>query len=556
MGPVHFIREEDASDSAAGTPEFELERFKDGLAACSEQLHSIETDVAAADGKDLALIFEAQRLFLEDPLFLDEVRRHISREGVKTEQALHLALQKVREDFSSPGDEYIAGRIDDLLDVVKRLESCLSGRQPSLLEDLKEPSVVISSDFLPSQIAQMDSGKILGLVSEKGSRTSHAAILLRARGIPAVFGAAGIMSHQGGAEYAIVDGKSGLAILDPDGNKVREYRSRPDHEISHAPSSVPGGGLIMKDGRKITLLANAGSLDEARLALEEGAEGIGLLRSEQLFLLSRSLPGEEAQAEFYASILALFAPRPVTIRTLDIGGDKTPAYMELPREENPSLGLRGIRYSLREKSIFRTQLRAMIKASRSGRARVMLPMVSSLQEIRAAVELLGESAEECGLERAEVSSMLPLGIMVEIPSAAITAESLLSAVDFISIGSNDLAQYTLAADRGGVLCGSDRTHYHPAVLRLIRMTVEAAVKAGKNVSLCGEMASDPAAAVLLAGLGLTILSVNPPSMAAVRRTISAFDMEEASALAERALCLPGITEVELLISEHPILGRA
>lgn len=557
LGPLFVLQEENLPETAATTPPMELERFREAVTACREQLFSLEKEVAANAGDKLAMIFEAQRLFLEDPSFLDEVEKLITTEGEKTETALHFALQKIRENFSSAKDEYISGRFDDLLDVAKRLVRQLSGRTTVPLENMEKPAIIFSSEFLPSQIAQMDGKMVLGLVSEKGSHNSHAAILARARGIPAVFGIAGALSAGRGAENAIVDGGSGFVILNPDEETLSRYRRLLEEKKTPSLSirTIPPGDLLMKDGKKITILANAASIEEARSALEEGAEGIGLLRSEQLFLMSRSLPEEEAQTEFYSSILALFAPRPVTIRTLDIGGDKTPAYISFPKEENPALGLRGIRFSLSRRDIFKSQLRAIIMASAAGKARIMLPMVSAVEEIIAAAAIIEEAAGECIREQPGISSAPPLGIMIETPAAALTAESLAPAVDFFSIGSNDLAQYTLAADRGSLLTSSGKDFYHPAVLKLIRMTVEAAGKFNKEVSLCGEMASDPAAAVLLAGLGLKILSVNPAGIPAVRKTIAAFDSAEASKLAERALSYPGVKDVEFLLNCDPRLTR-
>ena len=570
LGPLFVLQEEDLPEAAATTPPLELERFREAVAACREQLFSLEKEVAANAGDKLAMIFEAQRLFLEDPSFLDEVEKRITSEGEKTETALHFALQKIRENFSSAKDEYIGGRFDDLLDVVKRLVRQLSGRTAAPLENMGKPAIIFSSEFLPSQIALMDRKRVLGLVSEKGSRNSHVAILARAQGIPAVFGVAGALSAGKGAENAIMDGGSGLVILNPDEKTFSHYRSLLEKKSTPPLSiqTIPPGDLLMKDGKKITILANAGSIEEARRALEEGAEGIGLLRSEQLFLMSRNMPEEEAQTEFYSSILSLFAPRPVTIRTLDIGGDKTPTYISLPKEENPALGLRGIRFSLARRNIFKAQLKAIIMASAAGKARIMLPMVSAIEEIIAAAAIIEEAAGECRREQPdqprrgggsrrmrEISSALPLGIMIETPAAALMAERLAPAVDFFSIGSNDLAQYTLAADRGSLLTSSGKEFYHPAVLKLIRMTVEAAGKFNKEVSLCGEMASDPAAAVLLAGLGLKILSVNPVDIPAVRKAIAAFDSAEASKLAERALSYPGIKDVELLLNCDPRLAR-
>ncbi|MFH0801874.1 MAG: putative PEP-binding protein, partial [bacterium] len=569
-------------ETAATTPPMELERFRKAVTACREQLFSLEKEVAADSGDNLAMIFEAQRLFLEDPSFLDEVEKHITPGGEKTETALHFALQKIRENFSSVKDEYISGRFDDLLDVAKRLVRQLSGRTTAPLENMEKPAIIFSFEFLPSQIAQMDGKMVLGLVSEKGSHNSHAAILARARGIPAVFGVAGALSAGRGAENAIVDGGNGFAILNPDEKTSSRYHRLIEEKRTPPLSirTIPPGDPLMKDGKKITLLANAASIEEARRALEEGAEGIGLLRSEQFFLMSRNMPEEEAQTEFYRSILALFAPRPVTIRTLDIGGDKIPAYISLPKEENPALGLRGIRFSLARRDIFKSQLKAIIMASAAGKARIMLPMVSAIEEVIAAAAIIEEAASECRREQPgqprlgggsrhrlrrdhakgedrmrEIYSAPPLGIMIETPAAALTAERLAPAVDFFSIGSNDLAQYTLAADRGSLLTGSGKDYYHPAVLKLIKITVEAAGKFNREVSLCGEMASDPAAAVLLAGLGLKVLSVNPAGLPAVRKALASFDSAEALKLAERALSSTGSEEVERLLKDDPRLAR-
>jgi len=583
IGPLFILQEENLPETAATTPSMELERFRKAVTACREQLFSLEKEVAANAGDNLAMIFEAQRLFLEDPSLLDEVEQLITSRGEKTETAIHSALQKIRTNFSSAKDEYISGRFDDLLDVAKRLVRQLSGRTTVPLENMGKPVIIFSSEFLPSQIAQMDGEMVLGLVSEKGSHNSHAAILARARGIPAVFGAAEVLSAaEGGAKNAIVDGGSGYVILNPDEETLSRYRKLLEEKRTQPLSvrAIPPGDLLMKDGKKITILANAASIEEARRALEEGAEGIGLLRSEQLFLMSQSLPEEEAQTEFYRSILALFAPRPVTIRTLDIGGDKTPAYISFPKEENPALGLRGIRFSLIRRDIFKSQLRAIIMASAAGKARIMLPMVSAVEEITAAAAIIEEAAGECKREQPgqprrgggsrhpaqagdhakgedrmrKISSAPPLGIMIETPAAALTAERLAPAVDFFSIGSNDLAQYTLAADRGSFLSGSGKDFYHPAVLKLIKITIEAAGKFKREVSLCGEMASNPAAAVLLAGLGLKVLSVNPARIPAVRKALAAFDSAEATKLAERALSSTGMEEVERLLRDDPRLA--
>jgi len=541
MIPGDF-REEIGKDEV----EREIHRYRSALETASQELLRLQEDAERRLGKDKAAIFGAQRMMLEDPT-LDEAVQSKIRDGLASaEKACTEACEEQAVILEGLGDQYLAARALDLRDIAKRLVRCLSGVSGRTIPaDLPSGTVVVADDLAPSDTVLLDAGTVTGIVLDKGGRTSHTAILARSLGIPAVVGTGIATLSIRDADLVAVDGQRGEVTVNPDAEEEKRLRERAEAFLEEKKRLAALRDLpcITRDGRRIELSANIGNVPDVPLVINAGADGVGLFRTEFLFIDREDMPGEEEQFQAYKEVLSSLSPRPVVGRTLDAGGDKNIPYLNLRKEENPFLGLRAIRLCLKEKDIFRKQLRALLRASAYGKLRIMFPMISNVQELREAkreVQAVRAELEKGGIA---VAADIQVGIMVEIPSAAIDADILAPECDFFSIGTNDLVQYTVAVDRGNPDVAYLSDPFHPAVLRLINRTIEEGHKRGIWVGMCGEMAGMPLAIPVLVGMGIDELSMAAGSVPKAKELVRKMDMDFAKRVWEEARVLSTAGEV-------------
>jgi phosphotransferase system enzyme I (PtsI) len=505
---------------SADAVEEELGRFQSAVEAVVRTLAMTADNLRESGNEDEAGIFDAHAEMAEDPELHSEVEERV-RNLESPEAAVFAVGEEFAAMFAATEDEYMAARADDVRDVTAQIAAELMGRKAAGLEALERPAVILARSLAPSDTARIPRGMALGFVTAEGSRTSHVSIMARSMGIPAVVGVGAALEEALTAEAVALDGAEGYAVVDPDPTTISAFEEKQRNLAAEATllEEYIGVEARTSDGRRIEVAANIGSAGEATGALEWGAEGVGLFRTEFLFMERSELPTEEEQYEAYREVAETFGERPVIIRTLDVGGDKDLPGVEQPEEENPFLGWRGIRMCLDVPELFKPQLRAILRAARHGNLKVMFPMVVDTTELRAAKEILEECRQE--LEDAdEETGSVEVGIMVETPAAAIRAADIAPEVAFFSIGTNDLVQYTLAADRGNERLTRLQSADHPAVLDLIGKTCEAAREAGIWVGVCGEAAGEPAMIPKLVELGVTELSMSAPSIPRAKRIVS------------------------------------
>ncbi|BCU83045.1 phosphoenolpyruvate-protein phosphotransferase [Polycladomyces abyssicola] len=517
-------------------PEREVARLKQAIEQAQEQISRLRETAAERMGESEAAVFDAHLAFLSDPAYTGEMERRIRDEAKNAEAICAAVTQEMSDMLAALPDEYMQARADDIRDVGDRLLLILTGRQPFDPSLLEPGSVVVAEELTPSDTAQFPQG-IAGMITARGSKTAHAAIMARTLGIPAVLGLGKALDQIQDGDTLILDGTTGDVTRNPNPQaeqaareEMRRQRERRERALAAAKEDARTA-----DGKRVQVFANIGSLNDIELALQSGAEGVGLFRTEFLYLENDHWPTEEEQYEAYRRVLEAFNPNPVIIRTLDIGGDKDLPYAELPKEENPFLGHRAIRFCFSHPEIFKTQLRALLRASVHGTLWIMFPMIENVSEIRQAKELLAECRAELVKEGVQVAEKIPVGIMIEVPAAAVTADLLAPEVDFMSIGTNDLTQYTLAADRGNEQVAHLYDAAHPAVLRLVRQTCLAGKKAGIPVGMCGELAGDANMTEILVGLGLDELSMSAGAIPEVKERIRSVQTNAAEAKSERAL---------------------
>ncbi|KXG75392.1 Phosphoenolpyruvate-protein phosphotransferase [Fervidicola ferrireducens] len=530
----------------------EIKRLEEGIAKSREQLIKIREKAERELGKDKAQIFDAHIMVLDDPMFMDEIREKIKSERITAENAISQVAKKYVDMFNSMEDEYLKERAADIKDVSERLIKNVLGIPIQSLADLAEEVIVIARDLTPSDTAQMDKEKVKAFATDMGGRTSHTAIMARSLEIPAVVGLGSISNEVSEGDTVIVDGNKGIVLVNPSEDTLRQYNElkleyqRYKEELKKL-KDLPAE---TKDGkRRVELAANIGTPKDVKGALEHGAEGIGLYRTEFLYMDRETLPDEEEQFQAYKQVAEAMNPRPVIIRTLDIGGDKKLPFLEMPEELNPFLGWRAIRMCLDNPELFKVQLRAILRASHYGNIKIMYPMISSLSELRRANTILEEAKDELRREGIPFDENLEVGIMVEIPSAAITADILAKEVDFFSIGTNDLIQYTLAVDRMNEKIANLYEPFHPAVLRLIKNVIDASHRAGKWTGMCGEMAGDPLAAPILLGMGLDEFSMSATSISQVKKVIRSLTFEQAKQIADKALEMESPAEIKEMLNK-------
>jgi phosphotransferase system enzyme I (PtsI) len=530
----------------------EMARFHHALACAREQLSEIQQQSTATLGAQTAAIFEAQKMFLEDPALLDAVESRIQA-GVNAEAALAEEIEKFALMLANLDDAYMRERAADVRDVGQSVLRILAGVNENELAELDSPAIVIAADLSPSDTARMNRAMTLGFATARGGPTAHTAILARTLGLPAVVGLGdSVLQVQDGSDPIILDGQAGTLIVEPNAATLAEYRAkRARWRTARAESRASAlEAAVTRDGHRVEVVANIGNAESAQTALAYGAEGVGLLRTEFLFLERASMPDEEEQYTTYRSIAELMESRPLIIRTLDVGGDKPPPYLDLGKELNPFLGWRAIRISLTHAEMFKTQLRAILRAGAGCNVKIMFPMITTLEEVRQARQLLDEARAELETRSVAFAQQVEVGIMVEVPAAAVSAHILARDVDFFSLGTNDLIQYTLAIDRTNERVGYLYDPLHPAILRLVKHVIDSAHAVSKWAGMCGEMAGEPDAIPLLLGLGLDEFSVNGAAVPQVKTLIRMLDFHAMQELAARALELATGAEIRALVREH------
>lgn len=537
---VAVVRASDPAAAIGGIaarPQEEVDRLAAAIERSKEQLREMVARVAREVGRREAALFRAHLALLDDPMLIGPVRDHILNRGLSAEEAVRLAFGAVVRRFQNLKDGYLRQRAADLEDVGNRLIGSLA-KAPAQPATPSE-SILCARQLTLSEVVLIDPDRTVGILAEEGGRTSHAAVLARALGIPAVVGLAGGLRQIRDGDVLILEGGTGEVIVRPDAEAIACWRGRwTEHQGRRARlTAARHAPAVTRDGSRLEVAASVASLAEVPAALAAGAEGIGLLRTEFLFLKREEFPSEEEQVAAYREALSRMAPRRVVIRTADLGGDKAVRGPDLARDPIPTFGLRGIRHSLRKEERFRLQLRALLRASGAGNLAVLLPMVTSLGEVRRTKELIADCRRELGQTDEEVHGV-SLGVMVETPAAAVMAEDLAAEVDFLSIGTNDLTQYVLAVDRSDAEADDLYQPFHPAVLRLIAGTVEAARRRGRWVGVCGEMAADPLAVPLLVGMGVAGVSVALDAVPAVKDTVASVRKSEAAVLVRDVLGLP------------------
>ncbi|ADC87881.1 phosphoenolpyruvate--protein phosphotransferase [Staphylococcus lugdunensis] len=515
----------------------EINKFKNAVEASKIELTKIRNNAEKQLGADKAAIFDAHLLVLDDPELIQPIEDKISNEKVNAPQALNEVTSQFITIFESMDNEYMKERAADIRDVSKRLLAHILGVElpnPSIID---ESVVIVGNDLTPSDTAQLNKDFVQGFVTNIGGRTSHSAIMSRSLEIPAVVGTKSITHQVKQGDMIIVDGITGDVIIDPTEDELIAYQHKRERffEDKKELQKLRDAETVSLDGIHAELAANIGTPDDLYGVIENGAEGIGLYRTEFLYMGRDQMPTEDEQFEAYKKVLETMKDKRVVVRTLDIGGDKELPYLNLPKEMNPFLGYRAIRLCLDQPDIFRPQLRALLRASAYGKLNIMFPMVATINEFRDAKALLLEEKENLKNEGHDVSDDIELGIMVEIPSTAALADIFAKEVDFFSIGTNDLIQYTMAADRMSERVSYLYQPYNPAILRLVKQVIEASHKEGKWTGMCGEMAGDETAIPLLLGLGLDEFSMSATSILKARRQINGLSKNEMTELANRAI---------------------
>ncbi|MDP4103378.1 MAG: phosphoenolpyruvate--protein phosphotransferase [Bacillota bacterium] len=529
--------------------EKEVARFQTAISRSKQELEEIRDHAQKELGADKAAIFEAHLLVLSDPELVSPIEDQIRTEKVNAEFALNNTADMFITMFEQMDNEYMKERAADIRDVTKRVLSHLLGVQIVNLSMISEETIVVAEDLTPSDTAQLNRKYVKAFTTNIGGRTSHSAIMARSMEIPAVVGTKTATAEIQNGDVIIVDGLKGEVHINPSQEVIEQYlQEQKRYEEQKAEwAKLVNESTVSQDGYHVELAANIGTPKDLEGVTNNGGEAVGLYRTEFLYMGRNELPSEEEQFESYKAVLEGMNGKPVVVRTLDIGGDKELPYLDLPKEMNPFLGFRAIRLCLEEQGIFRTQLRALLRASTYGNLKIMFPMIATLDEFRAAKALLEEEKQKLVSEGILVSEQIELGIMVEIPSTAVLADQFAKEVDFFSIGTNDLIQYTMAADRMNQRVSYLYQPYSPSILRLVKMVIDAAHKEGKWAGMCGEMAGDETAIPLLLGLGLDEFSMSATSILKARSQILRLSKKEMEDLAEKALQMSTTSQVVELV---------
>ena len=540
IAPVYLLTEPDLTFDRTTVEDAEAEavRFDKAVEQATAEITQIRSIAEKSLGEEEAQVFDAHLMFLSDPEFTGQVREKVSSEGINAEAALGDVSDMFIQMFSAMEDNaYMQERAADVKDVSTRILAALLGVKLPSPATISEEVVIVAHDLTPSDTAQLNKQFVKAFVTNIGGRTSHSAIMARSLEIPAIVGTNSIVSQVKDGDLVIVDAMEGHIIVDPTEEQVKEYEEKAQafEEQKAELAKLVDSPSETKDGHAVELAANIGTPKDVTAVLENGAEAIGLYRTEFLYMDSSDFPTEDEQYDAYREVLEAMDGKAVVVRTMDIGGDKELPYLELPEEMNPFLGYRAIRISLDKKDMFKTQIRALLRASVHGKLRIMFPMIATLQEFREAKAFLLEVKEELLSEGVEVSEDIQIGIMVEIPAAAMLADQFAKEVDFFSIGTNDLIQYSMAADRMNERVSYLYQPYNPSILRLIKNVIDASHAEGKWTGMCGEMAGDQTAVPLLLGLGLDEFSMSASSVLKTRSLVRRLNLTDMQALAEKAI---------------------
>ncbi|MBW1941928.1 MAG: phosphoenolpyruvate--protein phosphotransferase [Deltaproteobacteria bacterium] len=529
----------------------EVERLKDALRATQEQIVTLKNRMPEQI-KQHAFILDSHVMMIQDGMLSDSTINTILQEKINAEWALKKSIQNIGLLFDQVEDEYIRERFHDVENLGEKILRNLAGKEQESLQEIDERVIIVAHDLSPVDTSEMNIAKVMGFITDVGGRTSHTAIMAQSLKIPAVVGLESVTRQVRDGTLLIVDGNRGEVIIDPDDDAIILYQEKQLEHQRYESSIVKIGRLPAEtmDGHKITIKANIEFLEEVVAAKDYGAEGIGLYRTEFLYLRGQEFPREEELFEDYKQMAEIMAPAAVTIRTLDLGGDKFSSKLALDREMNPALGLRAIRFCLKQPEIFKTQLRAILRASAFGKIRLLIPMISGLQEILDTKEILEAVMEGLQEEGLAYDADIKTGIMIEIPSAVAVADILARHVDFFSIGTNDLIQYALAIDRVNENVAFMYEPFHPAILRMIQQVVKAAKNAGIGIALCGEMAGDPLCVFILLAFGIDELSMNAGNIPLIKKAIRSVNMEEVRADLEHIFQLDTAQRVRAFITER------
>lgn len=525
-------------------PAAEVKRFEKALSEFSAKTFAMAEELRKKAGEKEAEILMGHAVLISDPALTEEIKKKINA-GMCAEAALEAVLDMFIDMFGATGDELTQQRVTDLKDIKTGMLKTLLHIEDLDLSNLKPDTILVAHDLTPSMTATLNREHVVGIVTEEGGKTSHSAILARSMEIPAVLSVRGIVSELHNGDQVIVDGIEGAVLIRPSDSQVIAYRKKREAylEEKRALGKFVGKETRTDDGKRFELFCNIGTPAEAAKVLEYDGEGVGLFRTEFLFMDRAQVPSEEEQFEAYRQAAEGMRGRPVIIRTLDIGGDKEIPYLGLEKEENPFLGYRAIRFCLKRKDLFRAQLRALLRASAFGDIRIMLPLVTCVEEVREAKALLADVESTLEQDGIQYKKNVPVGVMIETPAAALIADLLAEEADFFSIGTNDLTQYTMAVDRGNAKVSYLYSAYNPAVLRSIRHIIKTAKEKHIPVGMCGEAASDPHLIPLLIAFGLDEFSVSPAAVLQTRKIIAAWDSKKASEAAQHALELKTEREV-------------
>jgi len=524
----------------------EIARLERALIETRRQIKDIQRNLESQSAHGNGNILDVHLMVLEDRAFIGDVLQTIKDKRVNAEPVLWATANKFVAILSGVEDDYLRERVADIKDVTRRVARNLVGKKAGAIGNLPSKSIIVANDLAPSETASLRKDLVLGLATDLGSPTSHSAMMARAMQIPAVVGLRDISSRVSSGDQILIDGNKGVLIINPSRQRIETYSKVLEErrhiesglmELKNSPAETKGG-----EGR-VTLSANIEWPEDVDSVIEHGAEGVGLFRTEYAYLAASELPTEEKLAEGYERVASRLAPAPVIIRTIDVGGDKLASCLGLPGESNPFLGLRSIRLALAEPEMFKTQLRAILRASTHGNVRIMYPMITCVEEVVQANEILSQAKKELRAEGVPFNSEIEVGIMVETPSAALTAEQIAPLVKFFSLGTNDLIQYSMAVDRVNERVAYLYQPTHPAILKLIKMTIDAGHKHGLWVGVCGEMAADPIVCPLLIGLGVDEISVSPSAVPMIKDAIRSMQMSELKDLAERSMSAKSAADV-------------
>ena len=541
------IKRETVTDPAA-----EIQRFKGALEVSMKQTEALAEDLGKRVGEKEAEILKGHIMLLSDPMLVGEIETNIQNECMNAEYAIESVCTMYADMFASMGDELMQQRATDMRDIKTRMQKVLLGVASVDIAALPAGSVIVAKDLTPSMTAGINPANVTGIITELGGRTSHSAILARALEIPAVVALGGILEQVKDGDMAVLDGTEGTVLINPDDAVLAEYQNKRDAFLKEKKDleQYIGKPSVTKDGVSVELVGNIGKPEDVDKVLQYDGEGVGLFRTEFLFMDRDSMPTEEEQFEAYRKVAVALDGKPVIIRTLDIGGDKEIPYMGLEKDENPFLGYRAVRFCLdRKEDVYRPQLRALLRASAYGNIKIMVPLVTCIEEYRQVKALVHEIMAELDREGIAYNKNIQLGIMVETAAASLIADIFAKEVDFFSIGTNDLTQYTMSVDRGNDKVSYLYSTFNPAVLRSIKRIITCAREAGIMVGMCGEAASDPMMIPLLLAFGLNEFSMSPSAILRARKMVTQYDTRELQAVADKAMSFATTAEVENYMRE-------